>query len=152
MRILTKQNCGGVLLDKILSFIKRYREQVLYLIFGVLTTAVDQVSFMILLRLLPTATSVVPAVASWIIAVSFAYTTNRKWVFRTQSTGIPAFFLEAALFYIARVFSLLITVVIMWMLVDRRGYNADLTKLASGIIVVILNYVLSKFWVFKRQR
>ena len=139
------------MLNKILSFIKKYREQVLYLVFGILTTTIDQVSFMILLRLFPTATSVAPTVASWIIAVSFAYTTNRKWVFRTHSTGIPAFLLEVALFYIARVFSLLVTVVIMWILVDRRGYNADLTKLASGIIVVILNYVLSKFWVFKRQ-
>jgi len=131
---------------------KRYREQMLYLVFGVLTTAVDIVSFMLLLRLLPTMTSTVPAVASWIIAVSFAYFTNRKWVFRTQFTGIHALFREATLFYTARVFSLLLTVSIMWLFVDLKGCSADITKLASGVLVVIMNYVFSKFWVFKRQR
>ena len=135
----------------ILSFAKKYREQVLYLAFGALTTAVDQVSFMILLRLLPNITSVVPAVASWIIAVSFAYTTNRKWVFQAKSTGFPDLLREAASFYIARIVSLLLTVIIMWQFVDNRGCNADLTKLASGILVIISNYVFSKFWVFKRK-
>jgi len=124
---------------------------VLYLGFGALTTAVDQVSFMILLRLLPNIISVVPAVASWIIAVSFAYTTNRKWVFRTKSTVFSALFREAALFYIARIVSLLLTVIIMWQFVDLRGYNADLTKLVSGVLVVILNYAFSKFWIFKNK-
>ena len=136
---------------KILTVTKKYREQVFYLGFGALTTAVDQVSFMILLRLLPNITSVVPAVASWIIAVSFAYTTNRKWVFRTKSTGFSALLREAALFYIARIVSLLLTVIIMWQFVDLRGYNADITKLASGILVVILNYVFSKFFIFKKK-
>ena len=137
--------------DKIQSFTKKYREQVLYLAFGVLTTVADQASFMILLRLLPNITSVVPAVASWIIAVSFAYTTNRKWVFQAKSTGLPDLLCEAASFYIARIVSLLLTVIIMWQFVDIRGCNADLTKLASGILVIISNYVFSKFWVFKKK-
>jgi len=137
--------------DKILSLVEKYREQVLYLIFGFLTTAIDQISFMILLRLLPDMTSIVPAVVSWIIAVSFAYTTNRKWVFQTQSAGIRALLREASLFYIARIFSLLLTVLIMWLLVDLGGHNADITKLASSVLVVISNYVFSKFWIFRKS-
>jgi len=139
------------LLSKIFPLAKKYCEQVFYLVFGALTVVVDQVSFMILLRLLPGMTSAVPVIAAWIIAVSFAYTTNRKWVFRIKSTAFSALFREAALFYIARIISLLLTVIIMWQFVDLRGYNADLTKLASGVLVVILNYVLSKFWVFKKK-
>ena len=140
------------MLKKILPLAKKYREQILYLFFGALTVAVDQVSFMILLRLMPKMISSVPTVAAWIIAVNFAYTTNRKWVFRTQSVGVHALLREAASFYIARLFSLFLTVLIMWLLVDLRNYNADITKLATSVVVIVLNYVFSKFWIFKRER
>ena len=59
---------------------------------------------------------------------------------------------EAASFYVARIFSLLVSIAIMWLLVDVGGYNADLTKLTSSVLVTILNYVFSKFWVFRRGR
>lgn len=136
----------------ILALIGRRRLQALYLFFGFLTAAIDQTSFMILLRILPGMYSAVPAVASWVIAVSFAYVANRKWVFRTQSARFRALLREAASFYVARIFSLLVSIAIMWLLVDVGGYNADLTKLTSSVLVTILNYVFSKFWVFRRGR
>ena len=132
--------------------IKKYREQLLYLIFGALTIAVDQASFMVLLCLLPKTTSTVPTVIAWIISVNFAYLTNRKFVFRAKSKGIRTLTIEAVSFYIARVFSLLLTVIIMWLLVDIMAYNAGIIKLASGVLVVVANYLSSKFWVFSKDR
>jgi len=104
------------LLHKPLLLIKKYREQLLYLIFGALTIAVDQASFMVLLCLLPKTTSTVPTVIAWIISVNFAYLTNRKFVFMAKSKGIRTLIVEAISFYIARVFSLLLAVIIMWLL------------------------------------
>jgi putative flippase GtrA len=105
---------------------------------------------MILLRLLPKTTSTIPTVIAWIIAVNFAYVVNRKWVFQIQSKSIRALFREAASFYLARIFSLLLAVIIMWLLVDFLRYNADIIKLASNVLVVVINYLSSKFWVFRR--
>ena len=138
------------MLHNILLLIKRYREQLLYLIFGVLTVAVDQASFMILLRLLPKTTSTIPTVIAWIIAVNFAYVVNHKWVFQMQSKGIRKLFREAISFYLARIFSLLLAVIIMWLLVDLLHYSAYIIKLAFNVLVVVINYLSSKFWVFRR--
>ena len=138
------------LLHNILLLVKKYREQLLYLFFGIVTVAVDQASFMILLRLLPKTTSTIPTVIAWIIAVNFAYVVNRKWVFQMQSKSIRALFREAASFYLARIFSLLLAVIIMWLLVDFLRYNADIIKLATNVLVVVINYLSSKFWVFMR--
>ena len=147
-----QQKNESSLTQRILPLLKKYREQISYLFFGFLTVVVDQASFMILLRILPIMTSVVPTILSWIIAVNFAYFTNRKWVFQAKYTGIPALIREAISFYIARIFSLLLAVAIMWLFVDIMGLNADLIKLASTVLVVILNYVFSKFWIFKEKK
>ena len=130
----------------------KHRLAILYLIFGALTVAVDQITFMALLRLLPKMTSIVPTVIAWIIAVNFAYITNRKWVFQSQTAGVRALLREAALFFTARIFSLLLTAGIMLLFVDIMGCNADLIKLASSVLVITLNFVLSKLWIFKGKK
>ena len=136
--------------DKIIALLKKRREPLGYVIFGLLTTAVGQASFMVFLRILPELPSAVPTAAAWIVAVSFAYTANRRWVFCSKSRGARAIIREIASFFSARIFSLLVAVAIMWVMVDILAYNADLTKLASNVPEAVLNYLFSKFWVFKR--
>lgn len=138
-------------MQKIYDLMKKHRDLLLYLVFGVLTTAVNLICFELLRRMLPGGTTVPTAIA-WAVSVLFAYVTNRTWVFRSQAHGMAALGREMAAFFGSRLFSGLLDIAIMAVAVDYLGYHATITKLASNVVVIILNYVLSKFLVFRSSR
>ena len=84
----------------------------------------------------------------WIVAVTFAYFTNRIFVFQSKDQRM---FREALKFYEARVVTLLVDRGLMAILVSVLGFNDRIIKLIVQVIVIVGNYVLSKFWVFKRN-
>ncbi len=133
----------------------KYEEKWLYLFFGVLTTAVSFISAGIAKNLLESAGMGKDAVSnlstfiSWICAVTFAYVTNRLWVFESKAKGAKEITAEAASFYGGRVFTLLAEMAIMWLGYSLIGINYWVTKIAANVIVLILNYVISKLFVFK---
>jgi putative flippase GtrA len=133
----------------------KYEEKWLYLFFGVLTTAVSFISAGISKNLLENAgmgtgaVSTISTVISWICAVTFAYVTNRLWVFESKAKGAKELTAEAASFYGGRVFTLLTEMAIMWLGYSLIGINYWVTKIAANVIVLILNYVISKLFVFK---
>ncbi|WP_173336712.1 GtrA family protein [uncultured Ruminococcus sp.] len=133
----------------------KYEEKWLYLFFGVLTTAVSFISAGISKNLLENAgmgtgaVSTISTVISWICAVTFAYVTNRLWVFESHASGAKELASEAASFYGGRVFTLLTEMAIMWLGYSLIGINYWVTKIAANVIVLILNYVISKLFVFK---
>ena len=132
------------------TMIKRYKGILLYIIFGGCTTLVNLFSYYFLAHI--TGLQVVPAtVLAWLLSVVFAYITNKIWVFESRSFALPVLLREAASFFAARIFSGVLDLGIMWVCVDLLGWNDLVVKILSNIIVVVLNYLFSKFWIFKRQ-
>lgn len=121
------------------------REVFFYLVFGVLTTLVNIVAFAILSRALSVGT-VASNIIAWFLSVLFAYVTNRKWVFDTRGDSVLR---EAAVFFSGRIGTGVLDTVVMFVTVDLLVWNDLLMKIISNVIVVILNYIISKFFVFK---
>ena len=136
----------------------KYEEKWLYLFFGVLTTAVSFISAGISKNLLENAgmgtgaVSTISTVISWICAVTFAYVTNRLWVFESKAKGAKELTAEAASFYGGRVFTLAVEWVIMRIGYAMIGLNYWVVKILANVIVLILNYVISKVFVFRKKK
>lgn len=130
----------------------KYREIISYIIVGGLTTVVSLVSYYIcVLLFLDPADAVqlqVANVLSWICAVIFAYFTNRRFVFEMEKKQNIR---EATRFFGARVTTLLIDMVSMAVMVSVLGMNDKVAKVLVQFIVLILNYVFSKFFVFIKR-
>lgn len=123
------------------------REVFFYLVFGVLTTVVNIISFAILSRMFGIGT-VVSNVIAWFLSVLFAYVTNRRWVFLSTGGNV---FREMLVFFSGRLCTGVLDTLVMFITVDFLGWNDLMMKIISNIIVIILNYVISKFFVFKGE-
>ena len=138
-------------------FYKKNKEVLMYLFFGVLTTAVSFVTAGISKHMLESwgaSSSVVSFVStafSWVCAVTFAYVTNRIWVFDSQVKGKKGILAEAVSFYGGRVFTLLVEMLMMWLGYTVMGIGYWVTKIIANVVVLILNYVISKLFVFKKK-
>ena len=91
-------------------------------------------------------------VIAWIAAVLFAYWTNRNFVFRSTITGFAARLREFWQFVAARIFSFLVELVMFFVMIHILKMNDIVSKLIVGIVVIILNYIFSKLWVFKDNK
>ena len=123
------------------------REVFFYLVFGVLTTVVNIISFAILSRMFGIGT-VVSNVIAWFLSVLFAYVTNRRWVFLSTGGNV---FREMLVFFSGRLCTGVLDTLVMFITVDLLGWNDLMMKILSNIIVIILNYIISKFFVFKGE-
>ena len=126
------------------------KEVTSYLFFGVCTTLINWVSYYILYNIC-FVSNVVSTIIAWILAVAFAFFTNKRWVFDSKSYGAKTMAKESVSFLLSRIFTGALDVAIMWIAVDLCHFNAILWKLLANIIVVILNYILSKLFVFKQK-
>lgn len=144
-------------LNRFESIYKKNKEMLLYLFFGVLTTVVSFITagaskvIMEALGIGKDFVSTGSTVFSWICAVTFAYITNRIWVFESSATGAKLIFSEAASFYGGRIFTLIVEMLIMWIGYSFLNFNYWITKIIANIIVLILNYIISKLVVFKKK-
>ena len=129
----------------------KYKDLIPYVIFGVLTTAVNVAVYALCARIFGLST-VVSTVIAWVAAVLFAYITNRKWVFHSKATGAAAILKEIASFFICRLLTGILDVGIMKLFVDILGFDDVIVKAASNVIVIILNYVASKLVIFKKEK
>jgi Predicted membrane protein len=122
----------------------------MYLLFGLLTTAVDYAVYLFCAaRLHGEWKTALATSAAWLSAVLFAYFTNRAWVFPTAAHSARSIAKEAGAFFGARVFSGVCSVLAMVFLADFLLWNDRLAKILVTGFVVILNYLLSKFLVFR---
>lgn len=133
-----------------LNLIKKNKETILYLIFGVCTTIINILvyGFSANILLLNTVTSTTIA---WVISVIFAYITNRKFVFNSNTKNIMSILKEFISFMICRITTGLIDVGIMHLFVDNLNYNGMIIKIASNVLVIIINYIVSKLVIFKHS-
>lgn len=136
-------------MERVRELFIKYQELLSYLFFGVLTTVVNYVSYLLLAPFFGTTT--IPTAIAWVLSVAFAYLTNRRWVFRSQAKGAAAILREAGSLVGARLISGVIDVGIMWVFADRLGFNDKLVKLASNVFVVIFNYIASKLIIFRKK-
>lgn len=143
-------------MKKIYELYKKYEEIINYLIVGVLTTVVSLIVKWGLLFTILNAKDAIQlqaaVIISWIVAVTFAYVTNRIFVFKSKSKNILK---EVISFFGARLLTLGIEMVVMWFFVTLLKLNSDIWVLiwtvVAQVIVIILNYVFSKLFVFKKS-
>lgn len=131
--------------DKIVLLLRQYREIIAYLIFGVLTTLVNIVVYFVTSNLLGI-NYLISNFLAWFISVLFAYITNRAYVFESTSSQ---FIKEAIKFFGSRLTTGVIDMGLMWLLVSFAPINDILIKILVNIIVIVLNYIFSKLFVFK---
>ena len=133
-----------------LDLMKKYREVILYLIFGVLTTLVNLISYFLLTDVAGV-NYLFSNVLAWVLSVLFAYGTNRVWVFQSQAKGTAAILKEMLSFFGARLFSGGLDMGIMFVCVSLIGLPDGVIKILSNILVIVLNYLFSKLWIFKKR-
>ena len=142
------------MVEKIKKLYNNYKEIVNYLIIGVLTTVVSLVSFYLIRIFVFTNDSQfdiqLANVISWVLAVLFAFVTNKKYVFESKSTGYQKF-LEMIKFYVSRLTTLGVEMFVMWLLTSPLKVDDMISKIIVQFIIVILNYVFSKLFVFKKK-
>lgn len=138
------------LVSKIKELINKYMDIILYGVFGVLTTVVNIVSYWIMAHPLGMGT-MVSTVIAWVLAVLFAYFTNRKWVFHSKATGTQAIMKEIGSFFACRIVTGVVDWACMFLFVEVLVFNDVIVKVFANIFVIILNYVASKLIIFKRR-
>lgn len=138
-------------MDKLWALLRKYREVVLYLFFGGLTTLVNIAAYALFARALAMDVTLSTVVA-WVFSVVFAYLTNRKWVFQSRASGSRAVLCEIGAFFGGRAFSGLLDVGIMFLFAQTLGFNDMIVKILSNVLVIVLNYILSKWIVFRKPK
>ncbi len=129
---------------------KNCKQGVLYLVFGALTTLVNVLCYYLAYNVFKTP-NVLSTVLSWIISVFFAFVTNRIFVFESKAKGIKNIMREISVFFTCRLLTGVMDVLVMWISVDVMNGDSLLWKIISNIVVIILNFFASKFFVFKRK-
>ena len=125
------------------------RETISYVIFGVLTTLVNLITYGIFFNTLGVYNLVSNAIA-WVAAVIFAYAVIKVFVFQSLSYTLQQTAREFGLFIAARLFSFAVDELGMWLLVDLLHANGGLSKIFMNIIVMIMNYFFSKWFIFTK--
>ncbi|MBQ9764627.1 MAG: GtrA family protein [Lachnospiraceae bacterium] len=147
------------MLDKIKGFVNKHREGISYLFWGGMVTVVSWGSYGIMVFLLDgleMKVAIANAV-SWLAAVIFAFITNKVCVFESKSWKKEVVFMEIAKFLSARIltgaFEVVAVPLLVWIGLDHTimGIDGMVSKVLVSVIVVILNYIISKVFIFKKK-
>ena len=135
----------------IMQLFKKYQQPILYLFFGVCTTAVNIITYYLCAH--PLHLSVVASTCiAWVISVLFAYTTNKWWVFESHTLNPAKVWTEFVSFVLCRVATFLFNLAALYVMVDLMKMEFFVCKLVISIVVVVLNYVFSKILIFTGDR
>ncbi len=138
-------------MEKIIALYKKYREIIVYLIVGVLTTLVSWAAYAVCTLVMNVDNPVqmqAAVIIRWVAGVVFAYFTNRAFVFRSKN---PNMLREALSFASSRLVTLVLDMLIMWLLPSIFGVDDWIATFVSAVLVTITNYIFSKFLVFRRK-
>ena len=138
------------MLEKLKSLLDKYWDVVSYLFFGVLTTVVNYLVYLPVYNFCNLSAAVSNMIA-WVAAVIFAYLTNKPFVFRSHDWSAKTVIPELTKFVSCRVASGVMETVILLLTVDMLGWNGNIWKLFTQVLVVIINYVGSKLIVFIKK-
>ena len=137
-------------MKKILSLLEKYREVISYLFFGGMTTLVNYIVYLPCYNILHLSGALSNAIA-WVAAVAFAYLTNKPFVFKSHDWSAKTVIPELTKFVSCRVASGVMETLIIFLAVDVMGWDGNIWKLATSVLVVILNYFGSKLLVFTKK-
>ena len=137
--------------EKILSLIRKHYDVLSYLFFGVLTTVVNYVIYLPCYNLLGLSAAVSNMIA-WVVAVAFAFLTNKPFVFKSHDWSAKVVMPELTKFVGCRVGSGLLETLILFVAVDCLRWNGNWVKLATSVLVIVLNYFGSKLLVFQKKK
>lgn len=137
-------------MNMIKSLLLKYKGVILYLVFGVLTTVINVITYHACYQVMHIA-NLVSTVIAWVVAVSFAYITNKLFVFESKRTGSGAI-KEAFNFFACRIGTGLIEIAFMYVFVDVLAFNGTIMKLITNFVVIIVNYIASKFVIFNEGK
>lgn len=128
----------------------KYKEIINYLVFGVLTTVVNFVVYIGLTKGI-NVNEVLANVIAWIVSVIFAYITNKIYVFESETKSIKEIIKEFISFVACRLFSGILDIGSFYLFVTILKVNDILAKVVVSVLVVILNYIFSKIFIFKNK-
>ncbi len=137
-------------MKKIKELYKKYKEIVNYLIFGVLTTLVNIITYAIFAKLFHV-DEVVSNIVAQIISILFAYVTNKIYVFESKSTKLEDILRELVSFFGCRIFTAVLDTVLFSFMIKILGINDLIAKCITQVIVIVLNYIFSKVLIFRKK-
>lgn len=126
----------------------KYRDIISYLFWGVVTTVVNVVVYFLcydVARFL----NILSTIIAWIVAVAVAFVTNKVFVFESKSWHLAVVLREMIDFTICRLGTGVVELVMMYALVDILKFNGTVMKVITNVVVILLNYIASKFVIFK---
>ncbi|WP_027108241.1 GtrA family protein [Lacticigenium naphthae] len=138
-------------MNKLMSIYKKFQEIIHYGLFGILTTVVNIGTFYLFETILSFPYLFANAIAIF-ISIVFAYVTNKKYVFKTQTTSLKQTVTEFLYFFGFRLISGLFDMGSMFLLVDGLNLGTNLSKVLTQFVVVVSNYLFSKFFIFKEKK
>ena len=152
-------------MNKIKELAIKYKEIILYVVFGVITTVANIVAFFVADYILGQELYLVSNAIAWVTGVVVAYVTNKLWVFNSKSWRFRVLLKEIPEFVGARLFSFGVEEVGMWLFVDVIGFGEKpisllvftitgvvIANFLLSVLVVIINYFFSKFIIFKKKK
>ncbi len=169
-KIFKKESFSGKIIDKLFT-----KEIVTYVFFGVMTTVVNLITFYMFKQIFVSIgwegvfNTIIPEGSSlhrlfiggtdyldanfiaWVVGVVFAFVTNKLWVFDSKSWAPSVAGKEFTGFMGARIFSFVVETISLFVLVTLLSVNDFVAKIIVGIVVVILNYIFSKAFIFKKK-
>ena len=142
------------MINRIKELYLKYKEIINYIIVGGLTTLVSIASFYIVRFFVLTQNNQlhiqIATIISWILAVLFAFFANKKYVFESKKKGKDKL-IEMIKFFLSRLTTLLIEMISMWVLTSPLSINDKISKIIVQFIILVLNYLFSKLFVFKKH-
>ena len=136
--------------EKIKALYRKYKSVFWYLVTGGTTTVTNIVVFWVLTAAIGLHYQTANVIA-WVVAVAVAFCGNKWLAFESHEKG-AGLIREVVSFLAMRLLTLGFEVVFLFIVVDKFQWNALAAKVIDNIIVIVLNYVLSKLFVFKRKK
>lgn len=139
------------MLKRICSLVRLHKDIIIYIFFGVLTTLVNYAVYFPLYNLTSISATICNCIA-WIVSVLFAFLTNKPFVFNSHDWSAGVVVPEALKFISCRIVSGVLEAIIMLITIDILNWNGNIWKIVTGVLVIILNYVGSKVFVFANKK
>lgn len=133
------------------SVIEEYKDVVPYLFFGVCTTLINIISYWACAHMFLINT-MASTIIAWVLAVLFAYFTNRKWVFHSEVSNCQGIIKEIISFFGCRLATGVVDWGCMFVFVELLSCNDIIIKFIANVLVIILNYIASKWIIFKGRK
>ena len=136
-------------MKRIFNLLNRHKSLISYAFFGVCTTAVNVITYDIFYNKLRVP-NIISTIVAWVVAVIFAFITNKLFVFSSKSFVWGKLRYELVTFLACRPLTGGLDIGIMFIAVDIMNWNGTVWKIVSNIVVIILNYIASKLVIFKK--